>query len=326
MGRRKIARPEAGLDTEPANAVASNLDVAAANEAAAVAAEPVQPLPADPAAVDSAVVATMPSTQPLAEAAVVVEGAVGGDPADAAVPVAATATAEPAQDPAAAELPAPSATALPAKTAGGNQGFATFRMAAALAVAVGMGVLAGAYGATGFRPSGQPSLEAQRMTLLTREVAALGARIDALGGEIAAGSAGLENRLAALSARFDTADRARADQAVTLARIGETMTGLAAQQAATRSVSPEVTGAIAPQRRGGETQDPVTLAGWELLDVFQGRAIVGDRRFGVFEVAPGARLPGAGTVETIERRAGRWVVVTENGLIAAGPEARSRRF
>lgn len=36
---------------------------------------------------------------------------------------------------------------------------------------------------------------------------------------------------------------------------------------------------------------------------------------GSFVVARGAILPGAGRVQAIERRAGRWVIVTESGLI-----------
>jgi hypothetical protein len=45
--------------------------------------------------------------------------------------------------------------------------------------------------------------------------------------------------------------------------------------------------------------------------------VVENERMGVFEVVPGANLPGLGRVETIRRQDGRWVVVTSRGLIVA---------
>jgi hypothetical protein len=53
-----------------------------------------------------------------------------------------------------------------------------------------------------------------------------------------------------------------------------------------------------------------------LRDVFRGGAII-EGRHGLIEVAPGATLPGAGRVRSVERRDGRWVVVTTTGLIEA---------
>jgi hypothetical protein len=38
---------------------------------------------------------------------------------------------------------------------------------------------------------------------------------------------------------------------------------------------------------------------------------------GVFEVVPGANLPGLGKVETIRRHDGRWVVMTPKGMIVS---------
>jgi hypothetical protein len=48
--------------------------------------------------------------------------------------------------------------------------------------------------------------------------------------------------------------------------------------------------------------------------VFDGVALVEGRR-GIIEVEPGMSLPGAGRVEEIRRQDGRWVVVTNKGLI-----------
>ena len=46
-------------------------------------------------------------------------------------------------------------------------------------------------------------------------------------------------------------------------------------------------------------------------------------RDGIYEVVPGAVLPGLGPVQSIERRNGRWVVVTPKGLIVS---ARDRGY
>ena len=49
-------------------------------------------------------------------------------------------------------------------------------------------------------------------------------------------------------------------------------------------------------------------------DVYNGIALVESPR-GSIEVAPGAIIPGAGTVKSIERRGRGWIVITSRGLI-----------
>ncbi len=53
-----------------------------------------------------------------------------------------------------------------------------------------------------------------------------------------------------------------------------------------------------------------------LREVFRGGAVI-EGRDGLIEVVPGATLPGAESVRSVERRDGRWVVVTTTGLIEA---------
>ncbi len=74
------------------------------------------------------------------------------------------------------------------------------------------------------------------------------------------------------------------------------------------NVSMETTGSIQRQR-------PV-LQGYIVLDARYDAALIGGR-YGEREVRPGDFLPGAGRVERIERRGDRWVVLTNEGLIAA---------
>lgn len=56
------------------------------------------------------------------------------------------------------------------------------------------------------------------------------------------------------------------------------------------------------------------IKGYVLRDVFRGGALV-ESRAGLMEVFPGAVLPGAGRVRGVERRDGRWVLVTSSGVI-----------
>jgi hypothetical protein len=59
------------------------------------------------------------------------------------------------------------------------------------------------------------------------------------------------------------------------------------------------------------------VTNWVIRDVFDGRAMLENDRLGLYEVVPGADLPGVGRVQTIRRQDGRWVVVTPKGLIVS---------
>jgi uncharacterized protein YidB (DUF937 family) len=59
---------------------------------------------------------------------------------------------------------------------------------------------------------------------------------------------------------------------------------------------------------------PQLITNWVVRDVYAGVAVVESPR-GSMEVAPGELIPGAGTVKSIERRGGGWIVVTSRGII-----------
>lgn len=82
---------------------------------------------------------------------------------------------------------------------------------------------------------------------------------------------------------------------------------LAAVSDAPAAVSQEITGSIAAPSSS-------VAKGWTLWRVRNGRALVQGEN-GYFEVAPGSRLPGLGTVERIVRRGNDWSVETRNGVI-----------
>jgi hypothetical protein len=67
---------------------------------------------------------------------------------------------------------------------------------------------------------------------------------------------------------------------------------------------------------------PVVVRDWRILRTRGGVVdVVG--RGGIYEVVPGAVLPGLGPVRAIEQRNGRWMVVTPKGIIVS---ARDRGY
>ena len=71
-------------------------------------------------------------------------------------------------------------------------------------------------------------------------------------------------------------------------------------------------------------QKPAAIAGWSVLDVYDGVALVEGRR-GAIEVVPGGTIPGAGVVRSIDRSGNGWTVTTTKGVIAFGPPGRYAR-
>ncbi|MGQ0444171.1 MAG: YidB family protein [Beijerinckiaceae bacterium] len=72
---------------------------------------------------------------------------------------------------------------------------------------------------------------------------------------------------------------------------------------------PRPLGSLAPA-----ASTPRLITNWVVRDVYNGIALVESPR-GSIEVAPGENVPGAGTVKSIERRGGGWIVITSRGVI-----------
>jgi hypothetical protein len=92
----------------------------------------------------------------------------------------------------------------------------------------------------------------------------------------------------------------------------------AKEAAAKETASKETTGSIQPPAATPKPKPEIarlpTIEGWVLRDVDGGGALIEGRQ-GLFEVFAGDTMPGLGRVEAIRRQDGRWVVVTNKGLI-----------
>ncbi|MDT3685020.1 MAG: hypothetical protein RO009_08255 [Pseudorhodoplanes sp.] len=190
-------------------------------------------------------------------------------------------------------------------------------LAVSIAIAAALGSMVGAWAAVTFvRPPSEPvrtmiaSAEANVAAKLSADIAVLRASVEALAKNSGA-------QLARINERVERSEKAQNEPAAKLARLADAVEKLerkAAAPAASASaaVVPEITGSIVPK----QPDRPSVVSGWVLREVFDGAAMV-ESRYGLYEVVPGANLPGLGRVETIRRQDGRWVVVTPKGLIVS---------
>lgn len=167
---------------------------------------------------------------------------------------------------------------------------------------------------------------------LGRVLAALKESQEAARKEAAGRSAGLTERVAKaeqgltgkISALGERVEQAEREQGAKLAALttqiekrAAVVTPPAPVQQATATATPAKpeptqTGSIEPKKA---PEKPAVVEAWAVRDVYDGTAILEDRRRRLVEVGPGDSVPGLGRVEGIERRGREWVVVTRQGLI-----------
>ena len=199
-------------------------------------------------------------------------------------------------------------------------------IAASVAIALALGGLIGSastYSLTAAAPKADPA-EPNRalqvaLTQVTKDVAALKTSVEA-------SSKSASTQMAKINERFDRSDKAQADPAAKIAaltesvgRIEKRLTAAPAAAAPNAAVSRDITGSIPDRTAAAAPKDQAKLAtldGWVVREVYRGRALI-ENRNELYEVMPGADLPGAGKVQTITRQDGRWVVTTQKGLIVS---------
>jgi hypothetical protein len=185
-------------------------------------------------------------------------------------------------------------------------------LAASITIAAALGSVAGALaGSALMRPapeiSAAPTMNANALSKtlaqLSADIASLRAAVDASGRTTNA-------QLSKITERVERAEKAQAEPAQKIARLSEAVERLERKPAPAPT---DVTGSIVEKQ---EARPPI-VEGWVIRDIFDGRAMVQSSRHGIYEVGPGAPLPGVGRVEAIRRQDGRWVVVTPKGLIVS---------
>jgi hypothetical protein len=91
-------------------------------------------------------------------------------------------------------------------------------------------------------------------------------------------------------------------------------TARAEPRAEPQAPKPEPAAPSTPRVATASPDQPV-VSGWQVRDVYNGMAVLQSRR-GIMEVTAGDELPDGNRVLAIRRLGGKWVVVTEQGVIA----------
>lgn len=185
-------------------------------------------------------------------------------------------------------------------------------LAASVLIAGVAGVFAGVAASGGFKAPATPKVDTaalderkamqQSITKLNKEIGSLKSSLDAANKAAYAQIAKITEKLNREAA--EVTGSIAAPQTIT-------PTPLAPVQATTPLPTPRPTrmASLEPPR-------PSVVRDWSIRDSRDGYVYV-QNQGEIYQVVPGAPLPGLGPVEQIKRQDGRWVVVTPRGLIVS---------
>lgn len=202
-------------------------------------------------------------------------------------------------------------------------------LAASVAIAAALGGVIGALATGGVSapPVNVAALEESKA--MQKSVAKLAKEITTLRANLEEANKFTRAQVAKIDTKIDTRIGARLEER--LKKDADEVTGsisapqtvaAAAPQAAT---VPVPTPRPAPRIASVESLPSACLPvvpGWSIRDA-RGGYIYVESRGDIYQIVPGAALPGLGPVESIKRLEGRWVVTTPKGIIVS---MRDRRY
>lgn len=177
-------------------------------------------------------------------------------------------------------------------------------LAATVALAAGFGAVIGSL-ASGSSPATRDVAGLAERKAMQQSIAHLTRQVALLKTDLETTNKTARTQIASLSERLDAAARTQITGSITQAP--------AAAPVPMPRPAPRL--AISKSR-------PVLVPDWIIRDARGGYVYVqshGD----IYQVVPGAMLPGLGPVQSIKRLSGRWVVVTPRGIIVS---LRDRRY
>ena len=184
-------------------------------------------------------------------------------------------------------------------------------LAASVAIAAAFGAVVGAAATGAFsKPAAINVAGVEEDKAIQQSVARLSKEITSLKASLEAANKSAQSQIAKISERLNRGS-------------AEITGSIAPPQTVPASAAPIPT--PRPASVSADTQPPAKVsivADWSIRGVHDGYVYVqghGD----IYEVVPGAPLPGLGPVEQIKRQDGRWVVVTPKGIIVS---MRDRRY
>jgi hypothetical protein len=188
-------------------------------------------------------------------------------------------------------------------------------LAAALALAAGVGAMAGVLAAaTLLRPAPVIAMAGAKTGL--EEIHALKENIVQARVELAALKVGMDGGIRNASAQFtklgeriERLERMQSEPAARLSKAIDTLERLTRGETAGHA-----TGSIPAATASTPPPAGTVVDGWVVREVHRGTALI-EGRLGLIEVDKGDTVPGLGRVDAIRKQDGRWVVVTSKGLI-----------
>lgn len=192
-------------------------------------------------------------------------------------------------------------------------------LAASVAIAGALGAIVGAAASGGFATAEKPVPVAtiEDRKALEQSIAKLAKEVTTLKTALEATSKTSTQQIAKINERAD-----RIERSVT----AELVTGsISAPQTVAPAAVPVPTPRPAPRIAAPEVQQPARpqiIQDWAIREARDGFIYVqghGD----IYQIVPGAPLPGLGTVQSVKRMDGRWVVTTPKGIIVS---MRDRRY
>ena len=198
-------------------------------------------------------------------------------------------------------------------------------LAASVAVAAVLGGIVGTLASGGFSTppvavTAHDDSKAMQQTVarLTKEIGTLKASLDDANKFAHAQVAKLD---AKIDTKLDTRIGSKTDVMKDSAEITGSISAPQTVMIATPLPQPRPAPRIAP----AESQQPARLTvvpGWSIRDS-RGGYIYVESNGDIYQIVPGAPLPGLGPVESVKRQDGRWVVTTPKGIIVS---MRDRRY
>ena len=184
-------------------------------------------------------------------------------------------------------------------------------LAVSVAIAAALGAVVGAATTGGLSKPAAIDIAVEENKATRQSVARLAKEITSLKASFDATNKSAHGQIAKISERLN--------------REGADVTGSIASPQS-NPTAPQVSAPV-PTPRPAPATEPLLprlpiVAGWSIRDARDGYVYVqghGD----VYQVVPGAPLPGLGPVEQIKRQDGRWLVVTPKGIIVS---MRDRRY
>jgi len=207
----------------------------------------------------------------------------------------------------------------------------TLRLAAAVAIGAGFGAIAGSYFTGGFAGAPKVEVAAQdEKKAMQQSLAKMAKELTALKTNLEASAKQAEGRTASLEKTIGDKINQRVNERLQRSASAET-TGSIPTAPPPAIAAPAVTYADVPLPRPAprlamaQSQQParVTIVrDWSVRGARDGYVYVQGRFGDIYQVFPGAPLPGLGAVESIRRMDGHWVVSTPKGIIVSMRDPR----